>query len=196
MLTVAGVLAVLLVAVVGMLALGGSAGGDWTGRQGAHGPVDSAEDFGEPATPGPIASPLPVASVAGAIKAGATGDLGIAITGGCAMTTDTQGRLWLKFGLAVNWLGTAGFPATAYQVSAEGTETTTTQISAASGQTVSIGGTPSGWLGRRIVVTVVIDPQRRVPEVNEDNNSATVTIDVPAAAPSGSQEQSVPCTNG
>jgi hypothetical protein len=41
----------------------------------------------------------------------------------------------------------------------------------------------NSWLGHTVVITVTIDPGNVVPESNESNNTATITVHVPATLP-------------
>jgi hypothetical protein len=161
--------------------------------------------LGEPVgegTEGAVAanpSPMPVESVAAAVRSGAKGDLSVVIGGDCRIVKDGQGALWLKLTLAVNWIGTA-FPSTSYRITAtHGNRSATDAVTASANLTAAIGGEPAvsnAFLGQQVVLTVTVDPQNQVAEVSEANNSVKIAVSVPASAPGDTQEHSVPCTKG
>jgi hypothetical protein len=116
------------------------------------------------------------------------GDLTIRLVGdGCGVYIDTDGGLWLNPTLQVAWSGPGPFPAPWLGFSMTtnyGAATAGGPVSSTNPFTWGIGGEPllgNSWLGQTVVITVTIDPGNAVPESNESNNTATITVVMPAA---------------
>jgi hypothetical protein len=106
----------------------------------------------------------------------------------CGFYTDTAGGLWLAPTLRAGWTGPGPFPAanlgfsmtTNFGDSAGGPVSSTTAFTWAIGGENAVG---NSWLGKTVVITVTIDPGNVVPETNESNNTAKITVYVPAKLP-------------
>ena len=119
---------------------------------------------------------------------GVRGDLTIRLVGNaCGFYSDTSGGLWLKPTLQAGWTGSGPFPVAGLSFNMTtnyGKATAAGPVSSTNPFTWAIGGEPAVvWLGRTVVITVTIDPGNVVPETNESNNTATITVAMPSALP-------------
>ncbi len=159
-----------------------------------------------PVTAHPTPTPHPTLVLDPTATRRPAGDLTIYLARGdyCGFYSDTSGGLWLNPRLVVGWTGPGPFPSANLGFSMTtnyGKHTAGGPVHSTAPFTWAIGGEPAvgnAWLGHTVKITVTIDPGNDVPETDESNNVAVITVPVPAPlpfSPTGSDgDYTIPCS--
>jgi hypothetical protein len=128
------------------------------------------------------------------------GDLtiGLARPDDCTWYVATDG-LWINPVLLVHWTGVPVAPATvSFNMTTNyGKHTAGGALQPNVAHQWAIGGeavSGNSWLGHTVIITVTVDPTLEVTESNESNNTATITLNVPATAPADFAEHPIACS--